>query len=92
MSKQNEEYSDIFREVKQSFRQFTNSYMTAVKNGADITKHDIIEALKERDHSEDLDTEKVVDSVKKGVLHAGEQLILFGIDFLEERNEKRHKK
>ncbi|SHM73695.1 hypothetical protein [Gracilibacillus kekensis] len=77
----------FFTKFKQSFRRFTFYYMTSVKEGADLAKDDIVEAVEERDPAADRLTEKFLAAVQKGVKHAGVEMIVFGIDMFEKMNK-----
>ncbi|WP_058309006.1 hypothetical protein [Gracilibacillus massiliensis] len=90
-SKANQTFTDILQKIKQSFRHFTLCYMTSVKEGADLAKYDIIEAVEERDPSTDSVTEKFLKAVQKGVQHAGVEMIVFVIDMFEKMKKSSDK-
>jgi hypothetical protein len=92
LSRENQEFSRIFREINRGFRYFTANYTTAVKNGADVAEQEIIEAIEDRDQPVDIVAGKLFKAVKKGVLYAGEQIVDSGIDIVEQMKEKSRKK
>lgn len=92
MSRENQEFSRIFREINRRFRYFVATYMTAVKNGADVAKQEIIEAVEDRDQPFDIVAGKLFKAVKKGVQFAGEQMVGSGVDIFEQMKAKSRKK
>jgi hypothetical protein len=92
LSRENQEFSRIFREINRRFRYFVANYMTAVKNGADVAKQEIIDAVKDRDQPIDIVAGKLFEAVKKGVQFAGEQMVGSGVDIFEQMKTKSRKK
>ncbi len=92
MSRKNKEFSRIFSEINRGFRYFTANYTTAVKNGADVTKQEFIEALEDRDQPVDILVGKLFEAVKIGVQYAGEQMLDTGVDIVEQMKERLRKK
>ncbi|MCH5583957.1 hypothetical protein MK805_03140 [Shimazuella sp. AN120528] len=91
MSRENEEFSEIFREINRKFRYFTANYTTAVKNGADIAKQKIMESVKNRDQPVDILLEKLFEAIKTGVQYAGERMIDCGVDMVEQMKKNKKK-
>lgn len=92
MSRENQEFSGIFREINRGFRYFTANYKTAVKNGADVAKQEIIEAVENRDQAVEIVLGKLLEAIKVGVQYAGEQMIDSGVDIVEQMKAKLKKK
>jgi hypothetical protein len=92
LSKENQEFSRIFREINRGFRYFTANYTTAVKNGADVAEQEIIEAVEDRDQPVGIVAGKLFKAVKKGVQYAGEQMVVSGVDIVEQMKAKSRKK
>jgi hypothetical protein len=92
LSRENQEFSRIFREINRRFRYFVANYMTAVKNGADVAKQEIIDAVKDRDQPIDIVAGKLFEAIKKGVQFAGEQMVGSGVDIFEQMKTKSRKK
>jgi hypothetical protein len=92
LSWENQEFSRIFREINRGFRYFAANYTTAVKNGADVAEQEIIEAVEDRDQPVDIVAGKLFEAVKKGVQYAGEQMVVSGVDIVEQMKAKSRKK
>lgn len=92
MSRENQEFSRIFREINRRFRYFTANYTTAVKKGADVAEQEIIEAVEDRDQPVNIIAGKLFEAVKKGVQYAGEQMAGSGVDIFEQMKAKSRKK
>lgn len=92
MLRENQEFSNFFRDINQRFRYFVASYTTAVKNGAAIAEQEIIEALKDRDQPVDIIAGKLFGALKKGVKYAGEQMIVSGVNIFEQMKAYSRKK
>jgi hypothetical protein len=91
LSRENQEFSRIFREINQGFRYFVANYTTAVKNGADVAEQEIIEAVEDRDQPVYIVARKLFEAVKKGVQYAGEQMVVSGVDIFEQMKAKSRK-
>lgn len=92
MSRENQEFSSIFREIQRGFKYFATKYKTAVKNGADVAEQEIIEAVEDRNQPADIVAGKLYEAVKKGVQYAGEQMVVSVVDIVEQMKAKSKKK
>jgi hypothetical protein len=92
LSKENQEFSRFFREINRIFNYFTDNYTTAVKNGADLAKQEIMKAVEDRDQPDDIDTGKLFEAVKKGVQYAGKQMVDSGVNIFEQMKAESRKK
>ncbi|MFJ7729999.1 hypothetical protein ACIQXV_28355 [Neobacillus sp. NPDC097160] len=91
MSRENQEFSRIFREINRGFIYFVTNYTTAVKNGANVAEQEIIEAVEDRDQPFVIVAGKLFEAVKKGVQYAGEQMVISGVDIFEQMKAKSRK-
>ncbi|RKN85316.1 hypothetical protein D7M11_09540 [Paenibacillus ginsengarvi] len=92
MQGDSKQFSRILREIKREFFRFADSYAKAVKDGADVTGKNIIEDLSKSDQPTDISVGKFISAVKRGVQHAGEQMINSGADHVQQMKEKPKKK
>jgi hypothetical protein len=92
LSTENQGFSKIFREINLGFRYFSAIYTTAVKNGAEVAKQEINEAVEDLDHPADISARKLFEAVKKGVQYASEQMVDSGVDIVEQMKAKLRKK
>ena len=92
MSKENQEFSGIFREINREFRAFTTNYTTAVKNGADKIKQDIMKVLENQNQPIDVVAGKLFEAIKLGVQYAVDEMLDSGSDIVEKIKEKWRKK
>ena len=84
MPKENKNTSNIFKDIKEHFLNFTNLYASAVKSGADIAGNQIIDAVEKLEKPSDITAGELVTALKGGTLNAGNKMIRSLIDYVKE--------
>lgn len=90
------EKSQTFEKMFKAFQlrasYFSENYMRAVKKGANIAEKEILKAAEDRDQPVEVMARKLFKAIKLGVLHAAEEMLLFGINLIEQMKGKSNKK
>ncbi|WP_240941037.1 hypothetical protein [Paenibacillus sp. HB172176] len=82
--------SKMFDEIKNGFLQFANRYAKAVQSGAEVAGEHVVDSLEELDRAADIPAGKLFEAVKAGALHAVEQMVISGEEFVAQMKKNQN--